>query len=97
MSFAKTISNQYAPFNILINNVLPGRIITDRIKEIAEQKAKNDNSNVDDVMNQLSNDLPIKRLGKPSEFGPIVAFLCSEKSSYLNGHNLILDGGRTII
>ena len=93
VSFAKTISNQYAPFNILINNVLPGRIVTDRIKEIAKQKAKNDNSNIDDAMNQLSNDLPIKRLGKPSEFGPIVAFLCSEKSSYITGNSIQVDGG----
>ena len=66
---------------------------TDYEKEIAEQKAKNDNSNVDDVMNQLSNDLPIKRLGKPSEFGPIVAFLCSEKSSYITGNSIQVDGG----
>ena len=93
ISFAKTISNQYASFNILINNVLPGRILTDRIKEIAKQKADKENIDIDIVIDQLSDDLPIKRLGEISEFGPLVAFLCSEKSSYITGNSIQVDGG----
>ena len=93
ISFAKTISNQYASFNILINNVLPGRILTDRIKEIAKQKADKENIDINIVIDQLSDDLPIKRLGEISEFGPLVAFLCSEKSSYITGNSIQVDGG----
>jgi 3-oxoacyl-[acyl-carrier protein] reductase len=89
ISFAKTISNEYARFNIMINNIMPGRIITDRIREIANNK----NGDLEEILDSMGRDLPIMRLGKPEEFGPIVAFLCSEKASYITGNSIQVDGG----
>ena len=99
IAFSKSISNQYASNNIMVNNVLPGRIITDRIKEIAEKKVKNyllENEidiDLNDILQMMGEDLPIKRLGTTNEFGPLVAFLCSEKASYITGNSIQVDGG----
>ena len=61
--------------------------ITDRIKEIAEKKLRiilleNEiDIDLNDILHMMGEDLPIKRLGTPNEFGPLVAFLCSEKQA----------------
>ena len=90
---SKSISNQYASSNIMVNNVLPGRILTDRIIEIANQKSSESGINKEDILNALGQDLPIKRIGKPEEFAPIVTFLCSEMASYITGNSINVDGG----
>jgi len=47
-------------------------------------------------LNKLKNQIPMKRLAKIGEYKGAIKFLCSEDSSYMNGHNMILDGGRSI-
>ena len=90
---SKSISNDYAKSNIMINNVLPGRILTDRIKELATKKSNETGMTVEVVMEALCKDLPIERIGRPEEFAPIVTFLCSEKASYITGNSISVDGG----
>ena len=90
---SKSISNQYASSNIMVNNVLPGRILTDRILEIAEKKSKESGINQKDILNSLGQDIPIKRIGRPEEFAPIVTFLCSDMASYITGNSINIDGG----
>ena len=90
---SKSISNQYASSNIMVNNVLPGRILTDRILEIAEKKSKESGINQKDILNALGHDIPIKRIGRPEEFAPIVTFLCSDMASYITGNSINIDGG----
>ena len=92
-AFSKSISNEYAKWNIMVNNVLPGRILTDRIIEISNQKSKESGIDKRDILEALGQDLPIRRIGKPEEFGPMVAFLCSEKASYITGNSINIDGG----
>ena len=91
--FAKSISNQYAKYNILVNNVLPGRIITDRIIQLAEKKSKETGVTTDEVIKAMGKDVPIGRLGTPDEFASIVTFLCSEQASYITGNSIHVDGG----
>ena len=91
--FAKSISNQYAKYNILVNNVLPGRIITDRITQLAEKKSKETGVTTDEVIKAMGKDVPIGRLGTPDEFASIVTFLCSEQASYITGNSIHVDGG----
>jgi 3-oxoacyl-[acyl-carrier protein] reductase len=92
-SFSKSISNEYARFNIMVNNVLPGRILTDRILQISELKSKESGIDKRDILEALGQDLPIGRIGNPEEFAPIVTFLCSEMSSYITGNSINVDGG----
>ena len=92
-AFSKSISTEYAKFNIMVNNVLPGRILTDRIINIAKIKAKESGISQDEILKALGDDLPIGRIGEPEEFSSLVAFLCSEKSSYITGNSINIDGG----
>ena len=93
IGLSKTISNEYAEYNILVNNICPGRIFTDRITQLANQRVKKDKIPFDDVIKQMEDDIPIKRLGRPEELGSLVAFLCSQKSSYITGTTIQIDGG----
>ena len=65
----------------------------DRILEIAEKKSKESGINQKDILNALGQDIPIKRIGRPEEFAPIVTFLCSDMASYITGNSINIDGG----
>lgn len=82
----KTLSRKLAPHNILLNSVAPGRIATDRIAELSGIP-------VEELRDQPQDDIPLRRLGLPEEFAAAVAFLCSERASYISGVNLPVDGG----
>ena len=90
---AKTISNEFAPYNILVNNVCPGRIYTDRIKQLAEQRAKRDETSFDEAISAMENDIPVGRIGRPEELANLIVFLASERASYITGTTIQVDGG----
>jgi len=79
--YVSSISRQLAKFNVAINNLLPGPIMTDRVKELGN------------VAEEMINDVPAQRAGKPQEFAAACAFLCSESASFIIGQNLCVDGG----
>jgi len=93
IGLAKTLSNEYASYNILINNVCPGRIMTDRIKELAEKRSKQAKKSIKAVIKEMESDIPLARIGKPEELSSMVAFLASEKASYITGNTIQIDGG----
>ena len=76
---------EVAEFGILANCVSPGFIHTDLTTKILGKEA----------IDKLEKEIPIKRLGQANEIAELVAFLCSEKNSYLTGQNIIIDGGFT--
>jgi 3-oxoacyl-[acyl-carrier protein] reductase len=84
----KTLSRELARDGILLNSVAPGRIATDRIASMA-------GVSLEELRKAEQPDIPVGRLGTPEEFGDVVAFLCSERASYVNGVNLMVDGGLT--
>jgi 3-oxoacyl-[acyl-carrier protein] reductase len=84
----KTLSRELARDGILLNSVAPGRIATDRIASMA-------GISLEELRKAEQPDIPVGRLGTPEEFGDVVAFLCSECASYVNGVNLLVDGGLT--
>jgi 3-oxoacyl-[acyl-carrier protein] reductase len=83
----KTLANDLARHGILVNSVAPGMIATDRIAELRGVPA-------DELRDQEVPEIPLGRLGTVEEMGDVVAFLCSERASYVTGVNLLVDGGR---
>ncbi|MDX1828113.1 MAG: SDR family oxidoreductase [Lutibacter sp.] len=92
-TWAKTLSNSVAANGITVNNILTGLFDTERIKELNALQAKSKGITSDSILKSLTDSVPMKRLGKPEEFGYLVSFLASEYASYITGTNLPIDGG----
>lgn len=91
----KTLADEVAAYNITINCVAPGMILTDRTEErIQEYLTRNPQSNREAWLTDYVKAIPARRLGNPDEFGAPVAFLCSEQASYITGGTLCIDGGK---
>jgi 3-oxoacyl-[acyl-carrier protein] reductase len=93
VGWSKTLASEVAKDGITANVVVPGRIATDRIKFLDQAKAKREGRSVDDVMAENAASIPIGRLGKPEEYGAMVAFLASEPAAYITGSIYRVDGG----
>ena len=93
ISWAKTLSNDLGNNDITINNILTGYFDTERLKELNSEKAKKFNVEIDKLYETMRQQVPLKRIGDPKEFGFLVAFLASEQASYINGANIPIDGG----
>lgn len=87
-SFLAGIARTVASRNVTINNLLPGKLDTDRIRGIAPKGVS-----AEEHMKAMVSDIPAGRLGTPEEFGQICAFLCSVHAGYLTGQNIPVDGG----
>ncbi len=92
---AKTLANETAEFGITVNNILPGYTRTERVEQLAETIAKNEGIEKSSVFSRWEAEIPMKRLGEPSEFASLAAFLVSEKASYITGSSIAVDGGWT--
>ncbi|UXN07639.1 SDR family oxidoreductase [Bartonella sp. HY761] len=79
--------------NVTINNLLPGAFATDRLKGSLENEQRTSGLPLDDIYKHRMAHIPAKRFGNPEEFGDACAFLCSSKSGYITGQNLVIDGG----
>ena len=94
-SWSKTLATELAPFNITVNNVLPGATNTIRLQGIAEAKAEKTNETVADIFKDMAAESPIGRIAEPEEVANAIVFLASPAASYINGINVPVDGGRT--
>lgn len=80
---SKSIANEYAPFGITVNLLLPGYTATDRLKELKL---------TDERIKQM---VPAGRLGDPRELADLAAFLASPRAGYITGQSILIDGGVT--
>lgn len=92
-AFLAGIAREFAPKNVTINNLLPGKIDTDRLRNGLVWTAENKGMSVTDFEASQIAQIPAKRFGTPAEFGKVCAFLCSVHAGYLTGQNIPLDGG----
>jgi len=94
VGLAKTLSVELAPDSITVNNVCPGRILTDRFRQIyhiAERVQQGVSEEA--ALKEVARDVPMGRIGKPEELGAFVAFLASQQAAYITGTTIQVDGG----
>lgn len=90
---ARTLADELGPEGILVNTLCPGYTDTDRLAELAEARARAAGTTPEQVTAALAAGVPLRRIARAEEFGAVVAFLCSERASYLTGVTLAVDGG----
>jgi 3-oxoacyl-[acyl-carrier protein] reductase len=93
VGWSKTLAREVARDGITANIVLPGRIATDRIRFLDEAKAKREGRSVEAVTAESTGSIPIGRYGNPEEYADAVAFLASNRASYITGSVIRVDGG----
>jgi 3-oxoacyl-[acyl-carrier protein] reductase len=93
LGWSKTLAQEVGRDGITANIVLPGRIATQRISFLDEQKAKREGRSVDEVRAQSTASIPIGRYGDPQEYADVVTFLASPRASYITGSVIRIDGG----
>ena len=93
IGFAKTLSQELAPDNILVNNVCPGFTMTERVEQLADAMAESKGVTREEVLREWEATIPLNRIGTTPEFAALVAFLASERASYITGTTIPIDGG----
>jgi len=91
--WSKTLAREIGSYGITTNIILPGRISTGRIVSLDENKAKREGRSVEDVKLESLSNIPLGRYGDPSEYADAVAFLASNRASYITGSVIRVDGG----
>jgi 3-oxoacyl-[acyl-carrier protein] reductase len=93
VGLAKTLSTQLAADGITVNNVAPGYTRTNRVLELSRARAAAEGRTVEEVVADTTAGFPMKRMGEPEELAALVAFLASERASYITGTTIQVDGG----
>lgn len=91
----RTLANEFGGDGITVNCICPGYTLTERLDELVGLQAKNAGVEREKILERLSAQVPVGRVGRPEEFAAIVTFLASERASYINGCSIPVDGGWT--
>jgi 3-oxoacyl-[acyl-carrier protein] reductase len=90
---ARTLANEYAADGITVNNVCPGYTRTARLDGLAATISARTGKKPEEVFASWEREIPARRLGAPRELAAVVAFLASERASYITGTSIAVDGG----
>lgn len=93
LGFTKSLAAELVSKNIRVNAILPGYILTPMVEKMA--KISNP-ENPDSVIDGIASAIPMKRLGDITELGDLAAYLASDRSSYITGQGIVIDGGSTL-
>lgn len=94
VGMAKTLADQVAAEGVTVNNVCPGYMLTDRVRQLAQAQAEAEGVPVEEVLERSLGDIPAGRIGQPEELAALIAFLASERAAYITGATIQVDGGR---
>jgi len=94
LAWSKTLATEVAADGVTVNIIMPGRIATDRLRQLDEAKAKRDGADYEDVVKQMIKQIPVGRYGDPKEYGDTAAFLASQNASFITGSVMRVDGGQ---
>ena len=89
----KTLSRELGPQGIRVNAILPGYIMTDRVKQLVKDRSVRENRSEEEILEDITKNIPLRRIGEPEEVGCLVAFLISKYAAYINGASIPIDGG----
>ncbi|MES1262003.1 MAG: SDR family oxidoreductase [Acidobacteriota bacterium] len=93
IGMAKLLSDEVAPFQITVNNVASGVILTDRVRQMSIQPRLDRGMDEAAALDDIAQAIPAKRVGQPRELAALVAFLASEQAAYITGTTIPVDGG----
>jgi len=93
LGFMKSLADQVAPFGITANTLCPGYHNTDRVARLSGDIAGKEGVPVEAIYARYAASVPMRRIGDPKEFAAVVAFLCSDRASYVSGTVIQVDGG----
>jgi 3-oxoacyl-[acyl-carrier protein] reductase len=93
VAFAKSLADEVGRFNILVNNVCPGSILSDRMLSNVTSRARELGITVEEALGRRAAETALGRIGQPKELAYLVAFLASGKDSYITGTTILVDGG----
>jgi 3-oxoacyl-[acyl-carrier protein] reductase len=91
--FVAGLARQTVDRNVTINNILPGRFDTDRLRSGMAFAAQKSGRSENEIEAESIAAIPARRFGNPEEFGELCAFICSAQASYITGQNFLIDGG----
>jgi 3-oxoacyl-[acyl-carrier protein] reductase len=94
MGMAKSMSKDLGPKGLRVLCVAPGRIATERIEELDELTAQRTGNTIEEVRAASEGRVPLRRYGRPEEIADVIAFLASERASYVTGTTVVVDGGQ---
>jgi len=89
----KSASNELAEKGILVNAVLPGWTMTERVSQLVKDRAQRESKNEDEVLRDITSKIPLKRIASPEEVANVFLFLASSMSTYITGQLITVDGG----
>jgi len=89
----KSLSNEYGPYNVLVNDVCPGYTATPRLMHLAGTLAEREGVSAQQIESRWTSEIPLRRLGDPQELANLVVFLASERAGYITGVSIAVDGG----
>jgi 3-oxoacyl-[acyl-carrier protein] reductase len=92
-AMTRNMATEFGPDNVLVNAVLPGHVLTDRQIHLGEVRSQKEGISMDQYFAQAAAQIPMGRMGRPEEIGEVIAFLCSDRASYITGASLQVDGG----
>ena len=93
LGLVKSVATEVAPLGITVNMVSPGRVDTERVRQLDEGRAKAAGLTYAELRASAEKGIPAGRYGTPAEVGALVAFLASEPAAYLTGQSILVDGG----